>query len=127
MKRLWIAGGLLIFILAASLINNWVLAGITGEMTDLLREAESCYEAGDILKAVELTQEARQKWEDASGYLYIVLRHTESDAVLVRFTETLQYLNCGEPGGEYAAANASLIAQIELLHEMEQLNLKNLL
>ena len=38
----------------------------------------------------------------------------------------LRKIRC-EEGGEYSAANARLIAELELLAEAEQLNLKNIL
>ncbi len=126
MKRLWISLAVLVFLLSAALVSNRVLHHITNDMADLLRQAEESFQSGDYQQALCLTQHARQKWEESSGYLYTVLRHTESDAILVLFTQVEHYLEQQEPGGEYSACNAALIAQIELLYEMEQLSLKNL-
>lgn len=127
MKRLWIAIAVLFLVLAASLVNNHVLYRITSDMTESLQQAEKSFQAGNTQQALLLTQLARQKWEQSSGYLYTVLHHTESDAVLVLFTQAQHYLEQKNPGREYPVCNAALITQIELLYEMEQLNLKNLL
>ena len=40
--------------------------------------------------------------------------------------QALAFIRC-EEGGEYSAANARLVSQIELLYEMEEFSLKNLL
>ncbi|MGI6498071.1 MAG: DUF4363 family protein [Oscillospiraceae bacterium] len=127
MKRLWISVAVLCLVLAASLANNYALRHLTNDMADSLRQAEEAFEAGDTQQALRLTQLAHQKWERSAGYLYTVLHHTESDAVLVLFTQAQHYLEQDSPDGEYPICNATLIAQIELLYEMEQLNLKNLL
>ena len=126
MKRLWISIIVLVLIFSATLVSNRVLKGITEDMTVLLRQAEESYQEGEHRKALDLTQLARQKWEEASGYLYMVLRHAESDEVLVLFTQAQCYLEQNEPGGEYTACNAALITKIELLYEMEAFTLENL-
>ncbi len=66
------------------------------------------------------------RWEDQEKYLYTVLRHSDTDEIFTSFREVGEFINCQE-GGEYSAANARLIAQIELLYKMEQFNLKTLL
>lgn len=126
MKRLWISIIVLVLIFSATLVSNRVLKGITEDMTVLLRQAEESYQKGEHRKALDLTRLARQKWEESGGYLYMTLHHTESDDVLVLFTQVQRYLEQEEPGGEYAACNAALITKIELLYEMEQFSLENL-
>ena len=126
MKRLWISVAILIFVFNAALFSNYVLKKATQDMTDLLQRAEDCYQAGEIQQALHFTQLARGKWDQLGGYLYTVLHHTESDDVLVLFTQVQCYLEQNEPGGEYAACNAALITKIKLLYEMEAFTVENL-
>ena len=49
-----------------------------------------------------------------------------TDSIYTSFREVVEFLDSREQG-EYSAANARLIALIELLNESEQLTLKNIL
>ena len=126
MKRLVICAGILIFLLAATLVNSWALERTSNRLSDLLEQAESLAESGDWAQAEALTLQAQQSWTDASDYLYIVLRHSDTDQVDTGFREVLELLRCRE-SGEYSSVNSRLTAQIRLLSEMEQFTLKNLL
>lgn len=126
MKRLWISVILLASVFIATLVNSQYLKGFASNLTELLTEAESKAETGDWILADELTEQALQKWQGHDMYLYTMLRHADTDLVYSGFREAREFIHCQE-GGEYSAANARLIAQIELLYEMEQFTLKNLL
>ena len=126
MKRLWIAIAILAAVFAATLFNAHYLNGFTGQLSDMLTRAEVQAEAGNWPEAEELTQRAYHAWESHSSYLHILLRHSDTDQIHTGFREVQEFINCQE-GGEYSAANARLIAQIELLYEAEQLTLKNVL
>ena len=77
--------------------------------------------------AVEaLTRRAYEEWEGRELYLHIVTRHGDADQILRSFRSVLQYLDIQEVD-QYAAANADLIVQLELLAEMEQAELTNVL
>lgn len=126
MKRLWIAIVIMALVFCATLYNAHYLSVFTHQLTDLLADAEALAEAGDWDRAEDLTGEAYQLWEDHSGYLHILLRHQDTDQVHIGFREVWEFLNRQEDG-EYSAANARLMTQIELLYEAEQLTLKNVL
>lgn len=126
MKRLWIATALLLAVFAATLVNSHYLKGYATQLTGLLTQAEAKAEGGDWSGADALTREALRLWEGNDLYLYTMLRHADTDLVYTGFKEVGEFIQCQE-GGEYSAANARLIAQIELLYEMEQFTLKNLL
>ena len=126
MKRLWIACGILIAVFAATLFNAHYLKGFTTQLTDLLTRAEAAAEVQSWEEAATLTKQAYEKWEGNDAYLHIMLRHSDTDQVHTGFQEVLEFIQCRE-GGEYSAANAKLIAQIDLLYEAEQLTLKNVL
>ena len=126
MKRLWFAVAVMAVIFTATLFNSHYLKGFATGLTDLLVRAESQAEAGNWQEADRLTREALDSWDRHDMYLYTMLRHADTDQVHTGFREVQEFINCQE-GGEYSAANARLIAQVELLYEMEQFNLKNLL
>lgn len=126
MKRIWIAAALLLALLAGTLSHSFYIAAFTRDLTALLEAAEAKAEEEQWASAEELTQVARHKWDEQGAYLHILLRHSETDEVYTGFREVAEFIQCQE-GGEYSAANARLIAQLELLAEAEQLNLKNIL
>ena len=99
---------------------------LSAGLTDRLVQAEVQAEAGNWEEAGRLTKEALDVWTSHDMYLYTVLRHSDTDQIHTGFREVQEFINCQE-GGEYSAANARLISQVELLYEMEQFNLKNLL
>lgn len=126
MKRLWIAVGILVAVFSATLWNAHYLNGLTTSLAERLARAEIAAEQEDWALADTLTRQAYSQWEGHSGYLHIMLRHSDTDQIHTGFREVQEFINCKE-GGEYSAANARLIAQIELLYEAEQLTLKNVL
>ena len=126
MKRVWIAIGLLLIILTGTLAHSFYIASFTHDLSLLLEAAEKEAERGAWDKAKELTQIAHEKWDKCSTYLHITLRHTETDEIYTGFREVAEFIQCQE-GGEYSAANARLIANLELMAEAEQLTLKNVL
>ena len=126
MKRLWIALALLAVVFTGTLVSSHYLSDFSTQLTGLLEQAERKAEEGDWPGADRLTQEALDRWESWDFYLYTMLRHSDTDKVQTGFREVREFINCRE-GGEYSAANARLIAEIELLSEMEQFTLKNIL
>ena len=119
MKRLWIAAALLAFLLGASLANAWYSQSLTGDMTDRLRQAQSLAEGENWDQAEAVTRQVYEDWQDHHFYLHTLMRHSDTDQVLRAFRQVLEYLRLQEPD-QYNAANADLIAQLELLAEMEQ-------
>ena len=111
---------------AAALYNGHVLRGFTEELTGLLTLAQTQAEHDAWNEADELTRAAAEKWEAQDAYLHITLRHADTDSIHTSFREVEEFLESREQG-EYSAANARLIALIELLNESEQLTLKNIL
>lgn len=126
MKRIWIASCILLAILALTLIHSFYIAHFTADLISLLEQAETQAEAGNWDNAMEYNEQAHRRWEKSDAYLHVLLRHTDTDAVYTSFHEVEEFLQCQE-GGEYSAANAKLIVQLELLSEAEQLTLKNVL
>lgn len=126
MKRIWIALAILLAILAGTLAHSFYLAGFTRNLTLLLEQAEAHAEQEDWEAAARLTQDAYDRWQKKDLYLHITMRHDETDAIYTGLREVSEFIQCRE-GGEYSAANARLIANLELMAEEEQLSLKNIL
>lgn len=126
MKRFWICVTILAVLFLAALGNGRYLDKLTEAMTQTLQSAQDSAEAGNWARGQALTEQARQIWADASCYLHIVLRHSETDEISSGFREVGQLLQWQE-AAEYTSANARLMEEIRLLADMEQFNLKNLL
>lgn len=126
MKRLWIAAGLLLLLLAASLTNAWYAQKLTGDMGERLRQAQTLTGQGDWSRAEALTRQVYEDWQGHHFYFHTLMRHSDTDQVLRAFRQVLEYLHLQEPD-QYNAANADLVAQLELLAEMEQATVVNVL
>lgn len=126
MKRLWIAAVLLIFLLGASLTNAWYAQRLTGGMREELGLAQRMAEEGNWGRAESLTRQVYEDWQDHHFYFHTLMRHSDTDQVLRAFRTVLEYLKLQEPD-QYNAANADLMAQLELLAEMEQASVVNVL
>ena len=126
MKRLSISAGLIALLAVASALHVWHLNDFTGQLAGLLTQAQEQAEQGNWEEAARLTRQAQDRWMEHESYLHITLRHSDTDAVYTRFREVHEFLQCRE-GGEYSAANACLIAELELLAEAEQFTIENVL
>ena len=126
MKRLYIAAALLLVLLGASLANAWYAQSLTGGMTDQLRRAQSLTEQDDWAQAEAVTRQVYEDWQSHRFYFHTLMRHSDTDQVLRAFRQVLEYLPLQEPD-QYNAANADLMAQLELLAEMEQASVVNVL
>lgn len=126
MKQMWVAVCILGLMFAGTLTHSFYIGGFVRELTATLEEAELRAEEGDWDRAAQLTQNARERWEERRCYLHITLRHSDTDAVYTGFREVAEFIQCRE-GGEYSAANARLIAELELLAGAEQFTVENIL
>lgn len=126
MKRLWMAAILLCALVALCLGNAWYSLTLTRQLSHQLTQAQTLVEQGQWEPARTLTQEVYDSWNGHHFYLHVFLRHSDTDQILRTFRQVLQYLQLEELD-QYAAANADLNAQLELLAEMEQPSLVNIL
>ena len=126
MKRLWIAAALLTLLLALTLGNAWYSHTLTQSLSQPLVEAQQLARQQQWEQARQLTRQAYDSWNAHHTYLHCVLRHSDTDQILRSFRCVMQYLDLEEMD-QYAAANADLISQLELLSEMEQASLVNVL
>ena len=128
MKRLYISLGLIALIAVLCGAHTVYLGRFTGELTELLTQAQEQVERGNWEGAIQVTRQAQKQWVDNEGYLHITLRHADVDAILVSFDEALAFLQANEhQSAEYAAVNARLLTQLDLLLEAELPTITNLL
>ena len=126
MKRLYIAAGLLVLLLGASLVNARYAQSLTGAMGERLSQAQLCAEQENWARAQAITRQVYEDWQSHHFYFHTVMRHGDTDQILRAFRTVLEYLKLQEPD-QYNAANADLMAQLELLAEMEQATVVNVL
>ena len=126
MRRLWLAAGLLVLLLAASLTNGWYAQKLTGGMREDLRQDQHLAGQEDWSRAEAVTRQVYEDWQNHHFYFHTLMRHSDTDQVLRAFRQVLEYLRLQEPD-QYNAANADLMAQLELLAEMEQATVVNVL
>lgn len=126
MKRLWISLVLLFAMLGSTLGNSRYLNGLISEFKEQLTYAHELSAHDHWDTARQITQQVVEHWQAHDFYLHVMLPHRDIDEIHLIFREVDEYLKL-EEADQYNAANAKLIAQLELLAEMEQLNLKNIL
>ena len=126
MKRLWIAVGILLAMLGATLGNSRYIDHTVSGFVEQLTAAHKQAAADNWENAARLTRQVTDHWQRHDFYLHVMLPHRDIDDIHMTFREVEEYLKL-EEADQYNAANAKLITQLELLAEMEQLNLKNIL
>ncbi len=126
MKRLWIAVGLAAVLLAGSLANAWYAQKLCDSLWQRLDRAQALVTEDRWEEAAAVTREVYEDWQGSHFYLHTVMRHSDTDQILRAFRTVLWYLELEELD-QYAAGNADLIAQIQLLAEMEQASVVNVL
>ncbi|MEG0825176.1 MAG: DUF4363 family protein [Oscillospiraceae bacterium] len=126
MKRFFVAVFILAAVFSITLWNSGHLQSYTGELSNLLVRAKLSAAEEDWPLAKALTGQALDKWQCKANYLHITLRHNDTNAIYEAFREAASMAEHRDSSG-YAAANAKLLAHLELLYGMEQLNFKNVL
>ena len=126
MKRLWIASAILVLLLGGTLLNAWYAEQLTGNLISRLEQAQELARSEHWPQAEELTHQVYADWEASHFYLHTFMKHSDTDQILRGFQSVLEYLDIQELD-QYAAANADLICQIQLLAEMEKASMVNVL
>lgn len=126
MKRLTAALIILFVLLCTSLFTGYQVSSLTGSYVQQLQSAQQLAKQDDWNQARTITQQVYQDWNSHSFPLHALLRHDDTDEILLSFRAVEQYLLLEEMD-QYAAANATLITQLELLAEMEQPTVENVL
>ena len=126
MKRLWAAVAVLILLLASAILTGRWTQSVTEDLIVQLQSAQELTREDDWEQALEITEQVMQKWQSQNLPLHALLRHTETDEIWLSLQAVIEYLKLQEMD-QYAAANAQLVTQLELLAEMERPSLENVL
>ena len=126
MKRLFIACSILLLLFGLSVYVGARVETLTSSYIQQLTTAKELAAQEDWSQASAITRQVYQDWTEQAFFLHALLRHSDTDQILLSFRAVEQYLSLEEMD-EYAAANASLITQLELLAEMEQATAENVL
>ena len=126
MRRLFAALAILLALLSASFYVSRRLDSMTGSCIQQLKAAQQLANQEDWEQARTITARVYETWTDHSFALHALLRHNDTDQILLSFRAVDQYLQLEEMD-QYAAANAALITQLQLLAEMERPTVENVL
>ena len=127
MRRLWIAGLLILLLAGLATLHVLHLKAFTEDLIGQLETVESSIKRSDWSDADSIVDRIFDQWEDKAFYLHITLRHTDIDAIRESLREAKAYLDSREDRAECLAVTAKLINQLELLLEAELPTIKNLL
>ena len=96
MKRLWAAVSILAALLAAALGTGWWVDGLTADYVSRLEQAQAMSERGDWERAAQVTGGVYRNWQERSFWLHALLRHSDTDQVLLLFRSVEEYLKLEE-------------------------------
>lgn len=126
MKRLWPFLTLLALLFALGLANSRYLTHFAQGLNHTLLQAQTLAQAGEWEQALELAQQAQDRWVSHGVYLHTTLRHADIDAVHLLFLQDLAFLQARDES-EYRSVNAALMGHLELLWEQELFTIQNIL
>ena len=126
MKRLTISSGILLFLFVLSIYSGLALKKLTDQSVSPLKNAQEMATQNNWDATQKITDTVYNTWDRHSFALHTLLRHAEADEILLSFRCVEQYIELKEMD-QYAAANITLITQLELLAEMEKASWDNVL
>ena len=127
MKRLWLSLAILLLLGGGIMAHAVYLEESVAELTRQLQTAQAAAEEEHWAQAARITRSAALEFREKADYFHITLKHQDVNDIETAFQEVLQFLTHREQLDEYAAANARLIMQLELLTQSEELSLNNIL
>lgn len=126
MKRLFIACALLFSLLGCSVLAGMKVQKLSDQYIQQLSAAQQLAQRDNWEQARSITKDVFSDWEKHHFLLHALLRHSDTDQILLSFRGVEEYLKLEETD-QYVAANAQLITQLELMADMEQATLGNVL
>ncbi|MGN1030529.1 MAG: DUF4363 family protein [Butyricicoccaceae bacterium] len=125
MKRVWIAGFLLLVVTTAGIWNYFSLRSTVETLSGELSLAAEAAMADDLPGASEHTQAALRTFEQKHTYLSLVLSHQLLDLVTVSFDRAIQAAE-NDDFNQFMTESAELKTRISVLPESETPTLSNL-
>ena len=125
MKRELAAAGVLILLLALSLVNLGRLDSLIDAMSGHVERSAAEAENGRYESAAAELDAAIELWLGARGYTHIFIRHSEIDALSDELFSLRYELEKEEPAGR--RAYLSLLYHLESMERMDHLHLGSIL
>ena len=116
MKREYVAGALILTIMAVTLYNTSYVERKTKILTENIETAEKIYLNGDRNKASECVEDSMDNWLSWDSYAHIMLRHSEVDLVTDAYFELLTKLQSDD-----SVPKASFDKLTEQLHSISRM------
>ena len=125
MKRSWIGFGLLLVILAISLVATALMTRIHEEVALDLRQSAACALLGDWEDVHLFLDRAERSWTKQAHIRSCLMDHTPAEEMDAAFASLEVYRQSRDPIA-YRAASASLISRIEALADAHTLTWWNI-
>lgn len=122
MTREFIAGLLLLLLLAGSVLNIHHADALTDELIISLDRSEHAAERADFDAALTAYYNALELWEQSEGYASVFLRHADVDDASDAFFQ-LEAVLRQEDQQAFPAAYALLRHHLQVIDRMEHLSL----
>ena len=125
MKRSWIGFGLLIVILALSLLATGMMTRIHEDVALKLEQSSECALLGDWDDAKLFLTRARRNWDQWEHLRSCLMDHTPAEEMDAEFAALEVYRQSKNPVA-YRAACAILTSRMKALAEAQKLTLWNI-
>lgn len=126
MKRGWIGLGLLVVLLAASLLVTWRMDNIHREIAEKLNRSAAFAMSGDWEEAEELSEEAYESWQERWHFSAAFADHEPMETIDAQFAQLWPYLT-DRDSVSFSALCRELARQVEAMGDAHGLNWWNLL
>ena len=125
MKRSWIGFGMLLVILALSLLATGMMTRIHEEVALELKQSEECALLGDWDNVHLFLTRARRNWTKQEHLRSCLMDHTPAEEMDAAFA-ALEVYRQGKDSLTYRAACATLVNRMEALAEAQKLTWWNI-
>ena len=114
MKRLWVALGLAVFILAIYVTGILTLNSYKKDALSALESAQKSAENGNLADAEKYAQKAEKIWIDAENILSIFVNHNDLSEVGLSVAKLEPLIKAKEVGNFSAECRRSIVALIHI-------------
>lgn len=113
MKRLFAAFAFILLLAGITATGIYFVNDYTGQMDDLLIEAEDAARAGDTHTAISFCQQAEAYWVKAEKVLSLFINHSDVSQVGQSCTRLAPLIEEGETGEFFASVRT---IRVQLIH-----------
>lgn len=126
MKRLWLGIILLAALVVLGLFETARMGALTDPIADRLVRAAQAAREEDWVRARQLSEEARESWEENWSFLAAMHHHGPMEEIDSQFARAEVLLE-SRAGAEFSACCARIGEMIRALGDTHAVNLRNLL